>query len=50
LRKDFLEKMKSCAFWHLWFLRRRYFKEAAVLTGFWPKYDFEIKVMVESQT
>jgi hypothetical protein len=36
--------------WHLWFWRRGFFKEFAVFTGFWPKYDLEMMIKDKSQT
>jgi hypothetical protein len=29
-------------------LKKKFFKEFAVFTGFWPKYDLEMKVKVKS--
>jgi hypothetical protein len=31
-------------------LEKKIFKEFAVFTGFWPKYDLEMKVKVKSRT
>jgi hypothetical protein len=43
LRKDLLEPALTV-------LEKKILKEFAIFTGFWPKYDLEMKVQVKSQT
>jgi hypothetical protein len=50
LEKDLIENVTQTSTFTFTDQKKNIYKEFAVFTGFWPKYDLEINVDVKSQT